>query len=213
MTAFSRRPTTVVQAVGLLLAILAICTSCTNNPPQDVKAPTVPSVTAPPTTTGPVEEPVDAEPAPEPPADEPAEATPGEEPAADAAPATPEEPPSDQAAEAEMDEGDVLERNPLAGCELCHVDVEDEFAPSPHFAEKVACVDCHGLSEGHAADENNEVKPDVVFNRENTDPLCEECHGCSRPEDSRPAEAPPQGPAVCTDCHGHHDLALTTKGG
>jgi hypothetical protein len=170
-----------------LLAILIVCTSFMNNPPQDIKAPTVPSVTAPPTTTGPVEEPVDAEPAPE--------------------------PPSDEAAEAEMDEDDVSERNPLAGCELCHIDVEDEFAPSPHFAEKIACVDCHGFSEGHLADENNDIKPDVVFNRENTDPLCKECHACSRSKDSQPAKAPPEGAAICTDCHGHHDLALKTKGG
>ena len=185
-----------------MLAILVVCTSCTDNPPHSIKAPMVASVTAPPTTTGPVEDPVDAEPAPELKAGEPATDS-----------AAPEESPPDDAAEATMDEGDDSERNPLAGCELCHVDVEDEFAPSLHFAEKVACVDCHGLSEGHVANENNDIKPDVVFNRENTDPLCEECHACSRPEDSRPAEPPPQGPAICTDCHGNHNLALTTKGG
>jgi hypothetical protein len=200
-----------------LLAVLAVCTSCTDDAPQVIEVSPAPSLTTPPTASGPVAEPVDPEPVPRRPIDRPAEATPAEEAAADPAtdPAAKEESPPNEAAkaEAELDEGQVSERNPLAGCELCHVDVEDKFTPSLHFAERVACVDCHGLSEGHVANENNDVKPDVVFDRKNTDPLCEECHACSRPEDSRPAKAPPEGPAICTDCHAHHDLALTTKGG
>ena len=98
----------------------------------------------------------------------------------------------------------AFQKNPLAGCQLCHVDIEDEFLPSVHFAEKIGCVDCHGASEGHLADENNEVKPEVLFTRDNTDSLCEECHGCSRPEEPKSAAAP----KICTDCHGAHDLAM-----
>ncbi|NQT88150.1 hypothetical protein HQ560_15390, partial [bacterium] len=40
--------------------------------------------------------------------------------------------------------------NPLAGCQLCHVDVEDEYVKSRHFRENVACVKCHGPSRKHA---------------------------------------------------------------
>jgi len=221
MTAFASRATTLVQAAGLLSAIVVACTSCTDNPRQGPHTLKGPGATVPPSTTAAVEEPVEADPVVQPPIGEPAEVTADEEPVAAAAadPAVPEGAAA-EAAEAEpemddsgMDDPEVAERNPLAGCQQCHVDVEDEFTPSLHFAEKVACVDCHGLSEGHLADENNEIKPDVVFIRENTDPLCEECHGCSRPEDSQPAEAPPEGEAICTDCHGHHEMTLTTKGG
>ena len=94
-------------------------------------------------------------------------------------------------------------KNPLAGCTLCHVDIEDEFIGSRHFAEEVACIDCHGLSEGHLANENNEIKPDEMFAREDVDRLCGECHKCSRAPE---AEASSKG-KVCTDCHGAHDLA------
>jgi hypothetical protein len=99
-----------------------------------------------------------------------------------------------------------LQENPLAGCSLCHVDVEDEFVGSSHFAEKVGCTTCHGPSEGHLADENNEVKPDQVFARKDVDRLCGACHECGRPEKAA-ARAP-----LCTDCHGHHDQKLRRAG-
>jgi len=94
--------------------------------------------------------------------------------------------------------------NPLGGCGICHIDVEDEVVPTLHFKEKVACVKCHGRSVAHAADENNEVPPDQVFTRKNVDRFCETCHECDRP---KPAERPKVRP-VCIDCHGAHDLAL-----
>ena len=99
---------------------------------------------------------------------------------------------------------DLSERNPLAGCQQCHVDIEDEYAVSLHFKMKIACTDCHGPSEGHLADENNEVKPDEVFARKDVDRLCGTCHGCSRPTAD---ESTADRSKVCTDCHGPHDLA------
>lgn len=96
-----------------------------------------------------------------------------------------------------------LQANPLAGCTMCHVDVEDRLANSRHFVNKVGCQTCHGPSEGHLADENNEVKPDQLFTRENVDRLCKLCHECSRPHEALKA------PEVCVDCHGHHDPAYT----
>jgi hypothetical protein len=102
--------------------------------------------------------------------------------------------------------------NPLAGCQLCHVDVEDEYVKSRHFRGNVACAKCHGPSKKHAADENNEVKPDEVFARTDVDRLCGRCHTCSR-------KVPPAWlrflrgrRQVCTECHGAHGFARSTEG-
>lgn len=99
--------------------------------------------------------------------------------------------------------------NPLAGCVMCHVDVEEEYIRSPHFAQQMGCRQCHGPSEGHIADENNDVKPDGVFSRENVEVLCGSCHQFSATTES--SFAPGSYAPVCTDCHGYHDqqLALT----
>ena len=95
--------------------------------------------------------------------------------------------------------------NPFGGCDTCHVDVEDEVVGTKHDAEGVGCVKCHGPSEGHIADENNEVLPDRVFARSIIDGFCGECHECSRPAAGRTATAQAKQ-KVCTDCHGAHDL-------
>jgi len=137
---------------------------------------------------------------------------PGETAPANDPPAVPEPVPvpveEDPAEEDAAEDGPVnenpTEKNPLAGCQQCHVDIEDEYAPSLHFKQKVSCKDCHGPSEGHLADENNEVKPDEVFARKDVDRLCAKCHECSRPT---AAESPADRSKVCTDCHGPHDLA------
>jgi hypothetical protein len=106
-----------------------------------------------------------------------------------------------------------LQDNPLAGCSLCHVDIEDEFLGSLHFEEKVGCITCHGPSEGHVADENNEVKPDEVFARPDVDRLCERCHECSRPKPEKPELTEDGRRKVCIDCHGSHDVALAADAG
>jgi hypothetical protein len=99
-----------------------------------------------------------------------------------------------------------LQKNPLAGCSLCHVDVEDEFVKTAHFTHKVGCRTCHGPSEGHLADENNEVKPDEIFARADVDRLCADCHQCERPAPAHAAGAQVPEHKVCTDCHGSHTL-------
>ena len=98
-----------------------------------------------------------------------------------------------------------LQPNPLAGCSLCHVDVEDEYVDTTHFEESVGCKTCHGPSKGHLADENNEVKPDEMFARKDVDRLCAECHECDRPEPTKTARGKDKKLLVCIDCHGHHD--------
>ncbi|OHB80674.1 MAG: hypothetical protein A2W31_12760 [Planctomycetes bacterium RBG_16_64_10] len=103
-----------------------------------------------------------------------------------------------------------LQSNPLAGCSLCHVDVEDQFVGSGHFPEQVGCQTCHGPSAEHLADENNEVPPDELFARGDVDRLCAECHECGRSYRAEPATDPAREPRVCTDCHSPHNLAQVT---
>ena len=96
------------------------------------------------------------------------------------------------------------EPNPLAGCVQCHVDVSDKFEGGTHHREEVTCIDCHGPSEGHLADENNEVKPDEVFARADVGRLCSECHDCDRLLPDKPTAKR----KVCIDCHGSHKTQL-----
>jgi len=100
-------------------------------------------------------------------------------------------------------EGDAATAETLGACDTCHVDVVDEFTGSVHSDERVGCADCHGASDGHIADENNEVKPDRIFAHADVDRLCATCHECSR---SRPVGPPAADHQVCTDCHAAHRL-------
>ncbi len=93
------------------------------------------------------------------------------------------------------------------GCEMCHVDVEDELVTSVHYTDGVGCVKCHGPSEGHSADENNDVKPDHVYGPDQIDAFCGSCHECSRPRVAASAEAPQPKRKICTECHQTHSLA------
>ncbi len=94
--------------------------------------------------------------------------------------------------------------DPFNGCDMCHVDAADEVVGTIHQDEGVGCVKCHGRSDEHVRDENNEVKPDRLFTRENIDKFCERCHDCERPLTSEPEP-------VCTTCHGPHTLVLSQK--
>lgn len=114
---------------------------------------------------------------------------------------------------AALNEEYPLQSNPLSGCSICHVDIEDEFIGSLHFEEKVGCITCHGPSEGHLADENNEVKPDQLFARGDVRRLCERCHECSRPKPEKPEVTRDGQRKVCIDCHGSHDVALAADAG
>jgi hypothetical protein len=94
----------------------------------------------------------------------------------------------------------------LGGCDTCHVDVADACVGSPHFEQEVGCISCHGPSEGHVAEENNEIQPDEVFARDDVDRVCSNCHACSRPG-QHGADPPPTADGhqkVCTECHAAH---------
>lgn len=101
-------------------------------------------------------------------------------------------------------------KNPLGGCLQCHVDMEAEHLASKHHSvSNMGCIECHGPSEGHLADENNEVKPDQIFAREDVDRLCGTCHKCTRKDRTK---TPAEEPAVCTDCHAAHRFAMMSGG-
>jgi hypothetical protein len=104
-----------------------------------------------------------------------------------------------------------VDGNPFGGCVMCHIDVEDEFEGSIHQTEQIGCVQCHGPSVGHVADENNEVRPDQVFARKDIDRLCGQCHACSRLMAAPPAELPAHR-RVCSECHDAHSLVLAVGG-
>lgn len=97
------------------------------------------------------------------------------------------------------------------GCDTCHIDSADEVAASCHCAKGIGCVKCHGPSIAHVRDENNEVEPDRVFSRKNTDALCSVCHECPRPGAPRPPATPGPDHKICTDCHGAHKTVRQLK--
>lgn len=95
---------------------------------------------------------------------------------------------------------DFHHRERVGWCITCHVNIRDQMRGGGHDKNSIHCVECHGPSERHARDENNDIKPDQKFARADVDRVCGDCHDCSRP-------APAQAAAttlVCTDCHPAH---------
>jgi hypothetical protein len=101
-----------------------------------------------------------------------------------------------------------------AACYVCHMTFVKEELAKVHLAAKVTCVQCHGLSDKHANDENiGATKPDVLYRRSEIDASCVKCH----PQHDAPARKviarlldrrlPSSSVAVCTDCHGLHRIA------
>lgn len=101
-----------------------------------------------------------------------------------------------------------------ASCYVCHVTFVREEISRVHFAEEVTCVKCHGVSANHANDEDiGATKPDVTFTRAQVDKMCRECHkGHDVPARDVLARFVEREltdrAAVCTDCHGHHQIEL-----
>ncbi len=92
------------------------------------------------------------------------------------------------------------------GCAGCHVDVSDQWVGSGHDLADIGCIECHGPSEGHVQDENNEVLPDEVFARADMDRLCAACHRCQHAASApdRPDLSIRRAVPICTDCHPAH---------
>ncbi len=101
---------------------------------------------------------------------------------------------------------------PNAACYVCHLTFVREELAQTHLRAQVTCVTCHGLSAGHANDENiGTTEPDITYERHQVNAACRECHEA---HDVRPEEVVarwlererPLRPPVCTDCHGTHKI-------
>jgi hypothetical protein len=136
----------------------------------------------------------------------PAVATILEEPSSANAPAADPAPVADK--QIALADADADTAKLLSGCDLCHIDVVDEYVGTLHFKEGIGCIKCHGASDGHVRDENNDVKPEEVFARPNVDRLCGECHECCRTISPARTDADRARRQVCTDCHGSHRFPL-----
>lgn len=109
---------------------------------------------------------------------------------------------------------------PNAACYVCHMTFVGEELTQVHIDSGVACIECHGLSDGHANDEDiGATPPDKVIERNRIDASCYTCHethdvdpelmATRRAERSewRAAVSQPADPSeVCTDCHGQHRI-------
>jgi len=103
-----------------------------------------------------------------------------------------------------FDEGNPLGAN--AACYVCHMTFVKEDLARTHLAAKITCVRCHGLSAGHANDEDiGATKPDVTFSRDRVPVMCLECH-------DKHEIAPEKAKLVCTDCHGKHRIEQAAFG-
>ncbi|MBA7644454.1 hypothetical protein ES703_52198 [subsurface metagenome] len=103
------------------------------------------------------------------------------------------------------------ETNPLganAACYVCHMTFVKEELSKTHLRAEITCVHCHGLSAGHANDEDiGATPPDISFKRDQVNVMCLKCHE----DDDLPSEEVVAGehPSVCTDCHGTHKINQT----
>jgi len=106
-------------------------------------------------------------------------------------------------AAAQFDETNPLGAN--AGCYICHMRFIGEELSKTHLKARITCVSCHGVSAGHANDEDiGATKPDVTFERGRVDAMCLKCHKRHDISGLKAAAAKP--PPVCTDCHDTHRI-------
>lgn len=108
---------------------------------------------------------------------------------------------------------------PNAGCYVCHITFVGEELTVTHLDQQIGCVKCHGISDGHANDENiGATPPDVVLKHDQVNGFCQECHQNhdvpaeeviarwlqrSKPQST---SQPLRQSITCTDCHGNHRL-------
>lgn len=95
-------------------------------------------------------------------------------------------------------------------CYVCHLNFQEEPFATWHQNVNVGCVDCHGDSDGHSADESHVIPPDTMYKKTDITDSCMTCHSKTKLEeraDHRPffTASPPKG-EYCTDCHGKHSI-------
>ena len=88
-------------------------------------------------------------------------------------------------------------------CARCHVISVIEWGMSAHRQAGVACVACHGASQGHVKDERNNIKPERLPRQAAIAGLCAGCHasGCPKTHET----------ASCQNCHHSHALVDPKK--
>ncbi|MBL8216393.1 MAG: SUMF1/EgtB/PvdO family nonheme iron enzyme [Bryobacterales bacterium] len=84
-------------------------------------------------------------------------------------------------------------------CSRCHVVQVLEWSASGHPKAATTCQGCHGASDGHVANERNQVKPDRLPRGEAIAGLCATCHTPGCPKTGQKAN--------CQSCHHPHALA------
>jgi len=121
-------------------------------------------------------------------------------------------------AEAETSKATVDPVSVNAACYVCHMAFVHEKISEVHLKAKVTCIDCHGMSAGHANDENiGATRPDITYERRQVDLMCGKCHrGHDVPAVQvvrRFVERKLTNPlVVCTDCHGTHWIEPPAQG-
>lgn len=111
--------------------------------------------------------------------------------------ATEQTPPSTQGGD--DPDGDVRYFEAAGVCARCHVVAVVEWGISRHREVQTTCQVCHGVSEGHVANERNEVKPQNIFRGDAiAQQLCSTCHDAGCPRTKKIAS--------CQQCHHVHAL-------
>jgi hypothetical protein len=107
---------------------------------------------------------------------------------------------------------------PNGACYVCHGNYRTESLVTSHAKKKVGCVECHGLSLPHQADETHRTPPEKMYGPHNVDKMCAKCHEdhdaparkvIARWQQRCPGKTDPKE-IVCTDCHFEHRLPTRT---
>jgi len=119
-------------------------------------------------------------------------------------------------------------------CYVCHPAMKTEELTTNHLAMGITCDQCHGASTEHMHDEMLMTQPDRLFGRSQVRKMCSTCHqpgqgrevfGRDDHIDREMVDAffkkwkgrmRPNGrnitpDAVCTDCHGTHNISEPLK--
>lgn len=118
----------------------------------------------------------------------------------------------DESSEEGPDDGPMADNS---RCHVCHMNYVEEELAVTHARAGMGCAACHGESDEHIADESwasggNGTAPEIMYPPEAINPFCLGCHPAEKIGRERHAAvfAPEEKPAVCTDCHGEHRLAV-----
>jgi hypothetical protein len=138
--------------------------------------------------------------------------------------------------EPQPEKSTVEQSNGNSKCYVCHAGLKTEDITTIHLDMDITCDECHGPSIEHMHDEMLMTKPDLLFGRSEVEKMCSN-PSCHKPggdrnvysrqdhKDSTAVKAfhekwlhrvRPNGrfithKAVCTDCHGTHNIVKETE--